>query len=80
LTLSGQGVDATDVGASTFRYDVWQGHPLLGEVRALLERSREQMRDLRQRVERFNAANTPPSGVESEQHIAYVGQTRLLGE
>lgn len=80
LTLVNQGVDADDVGASTFRYDVWDGHPLHGEVLSLLRRVREQMRDLRQRVESHNAATAAPEEVNGEQLIAYVGQTRLLGD
>lgn len=80
LTLSNQGVDADDVGASTFRYDVWEGHPLHGEVLSLLRRVREQMRDLRQRVEAHNATAVASEEVSREQLIAYAGQTRLLGD
>jgi hypothetical protein len=80
LTLLSQGNDVNDVGASTFRYDVWPGHPLRAEVVSLLERMREQMRDLRQRVETFNASNVMPDTVNEERHIAYVGKTRMLGD
>lgn len=80
LTLLAQNENAEDVGASTFRYDVWQGHPLQAEVVSLLSRVREQMRELRQRVEQFNAVNPLPDGVNGEQHITYVGKTRLLGD
>lgn len=81
LTLASTNANLADeVGASTFRYDVWSGHPLRDEVVALLGRVREQMRDLRRRVEEHNQTSPGPSVAELEHHLAYVGQTRLLGE
>jgi DNA-binding transcriptional ArsR family regulator len=80
LALLGRDESSEDVGASTFRFEVWEGHPHRAEVTSLLARLRDQMRDLRQRVEGFNADNAPPEGVSEEQHIAYVGKTRLLSE
>lgn len=80
LTLVSQGIEGDDVGASTFRYDVWQGHPLHAEVVSLLAQVRERMRDLRQRVEAHNASHPMPADVHEERHIAYVGKTRTLEE
>jgi hypothetical protein len=72
--------EADEVGASTFRYDVWADHPLRGEVVTMLGRVREQMRDLRRRVEEHNASVAAPDEAKVEHHLAYVGQTRLLDE
>ena len=81
LALTNQNAAAADeIGASTFRYDVWQGHPLREEVVALLGSVRERMRDLRRRVEEHNAAAATPEDAAVEHHLAYVGQTRLLDE
>lgn len=80
LLTSQNAPDAQEIGASTFRYDVWAGHPLREEVVSLLAQVREQMRDLRRRVEEHNASSSTPEDAALEHHLAYVGQTRLLDE
>lgn len=81
LSLGDQSSAASpETGASTFRYDVWAGHPLRDEVATLLTRVREQMRDLRRRVEEHNVNFSAPAEAEIENHLAYVGQSQLLRE
>lgn len=67
------------VGGSTYHYDVWKGHPLFDEVVGFLESVRERARDLRQRVEAYNAAHTADDAT-AMRVVAYVGQTVIGGE
>lgn len=59
------------VGGTTFRYDIWRGHPLEDEVLGFLRRVREEGTSLRERVEAIGrSGNANPYQV-----IFYVGQT-----
>jgi len=63
---------ADRIGGSTYTLDVWPGHPLEDEVYDSLKTLRGKLGDLRERVERFNAARELP-----ENHtkvVMYVGQ------
>jgi hypothetical protein len=60
------------VGGSTYRYDVWEGHPLLGEVQATLARFRDEHSRLRARVEAYNRAHGRPR--RFRQVVVYGGQ------
>jgi Mn-dependent DtxR family transcriptional regulator len=60
------------VGGSTFRFDVWEGHPLLDEVRASLSRFRAEHARLRDRVQAHNQAHGRPD--RYEQVVVYGGQ------
>jgi hypothetical protein len=64
------------VGGSTYSANVWDGHPLEGEVLGLLQRTRDQASDLRARVETYNAAHPAPEEGD-KRVIFYVGQTVL---
>jgi hypothetical protein len=60
------------VGGSTFRFDVWEDHPLAGEVRASLSRFRAEHARLRDRVQAHNQAHGRPD--RFEQVVVYAGQ------
>lgn len=63
------------VGGSTYTFDVWEGHPLEGEVKAELGALRARLGALRERVEATNARlGVPP---RYEQVVTYVGQCVL---
>jgi hypothetical protein len=51
--------DAT--GGGTYTFAVWPGHPLEDEARSLLSKVRGQVNDLRERVDRHNAALEAPA-------------------
>ncbi|WP_373048833.1 hypothetical protein [Vulgatibacter sp.] len=59
------------IGGSTFRYDVWHGHPLEEEVSGFLRRVREEGTRLRERVEAHGKQETG----SNYQVVFYVGQT-----
>jgi hypothetical protein len=59
-------------GGSTWSLDVWPGHPLEIEAKESLARLRQQIEDLRARVDHINASGNKPSNVE--QVVVYVGQ------
>jgi hypothetical protein len=71
--LAERGARAKDVvGGSTWSLDVWAGHPLEEEATKTLARVREQLEDLRTRVDQHNevaAADAPRQRV-----VIYVGQ------
>jgi len=54
-----QADDAT--GGGTYTFAVWPGHPLEDEARSLLPKVRAQVNELRERVDRHNAALEPPA-------------------
>ena len=60
------------IGGSTYSFDIWQDHPLAGEVKGSLRRLRNELIALRKRVEAFNASAIRPA--ESTQVVVYVGQ------
>jgi len=60
------------VGGSTYRFDIWQDHPLAGEVRASLGRFREEHARLRERVEAHNRVHGRPD--RYQQVVVYAGQ------
>lgn len=64
------------VGGSTFRFEVWQGHPMRDEVIGFLDRVRSQGSELRERLAAYNQGKEPAED-ESERVLAYVGQTIL---
>jgi predicted transcriptional regulator len=51
--------DAT--GGGTYTFDVWPGHPLEEEARSVLPRVRVLVNDLRDRIDRQNAATARPA-------------------
>ncbi len=59
------------VGGSTFRYDIWHGHPLEEEVIGFLQRVREEGTKLRERVAEAGRQET----ASNYQVVFYVGQT-----
>jgi hypothetical protein len=69
--LRGQG-EPQSSGGSTYSFDVTPEHPLAGEVYGQLQRLRNELSELRARVEHHNA--THPAGVCHEQVTIYVGQ------
>jgi hypothetical protein len=66
------------VGGSTYTFDVWPGHPLEEEARALLARTREVAGALRKRVEAYNTEHGLPDAFE--QVIFYSGQCTMQQE
>jgi hypothetical protein len=67
------------VGGSTFTFDLWQGHPLEGEVVGFLKEMRARGMELRRRLEAHNRGNPRPEASSSLRVVSYVGQT-VLGE
>ncbi len=65
---------ADRVGGLTYLYGVWPGHPLEDEVFSSLSRVRTAMRELRDRVERYNASHPVPA-TGHQTVIFYAGQT-----
>jgi hypothetical protein len=60
------------VGGSTYSFDVWDGHPLAGEVEAALARFRAQQGELRERVDAWNREHGRPASYR--QVVLYGGQ------
>jgi hypothetical protein len=60
------------VGGSTYSFDVWDGHPLAGEVEASLARFRAQHSELRARVDAWNQQYGRPA--RYRQIVMYGGQ------
>ena len=63
------------VGGSTYRFDIWDGHPLEDEVLGLLQQVREQASTLRARVENHAGASAPPPGARTVEVTFYGGQS-----
>jgi hypothetical protein len=68
------------VGGSTYHFDVWEGHPLREEVLGFLKTTRRHARDLRERVEAYNADHDSPDADLKKRVVAYVGQTVMPEE
>jgi len=58
------------VGGSTYRFDIWKGHPLEDEVVGFLKRVREEAKTLRERVTEHGRRET----ASQYQVVFYVGQ------
>lgn len=67
------------LGGSTFHYDLWQGHPLYDEVMGQLEGLRSRARELRLRVEDYNATHQADEATFTRV-TSYVGQAVMLPE
>jgi hypothetical protein len=66
---------ARAVGGSTYRFDIWAGHPLEAQVQRQLAEIRETLSALRSEVSEFNQqAGLPP---QYRQVALYVGQCQL---
>jgi hypothetical protein len=65
------------VGGSTWTLDVWDGHPLQEEARTTLKRLREQVEELRRRIDEHNGSDTPEGGAR-EKLIVYLGQNHVV--
>ncbi len=79
LNETSHAAEASEViGGSTYTFDVWDGHPLEGTVKAQLTELRQRLGDLRQQVEAFNRVH----GIapQYEQVVTYVGQCVLARE
>jgi len=73
LSERGAGARAKDVvGGSTWSLDVWAGHPLEEEATRTLARVREQVEDLRTRIDQYNAQATAEG--PRQRVVIYVGQ------
>lgn len=71
--LSEPGARAKDVvGGSTWSLDVWPGHPLESEALRTLARIREQVEELRTRIDQHNADHD--SDAAKQRVVIYVGQ------
>jgi hypothetical protein len=69
---------AVPVGGSTYRFDIWPGHPLEHQVQTQLGEIRERLSALRSEVSEHNQrAGLPP---EYRQVALYVGQCQLERE
>ena len=77
LRMGARRADLADsIGGSTFVFDLWQGHPMQGEVLGYLKSMREQGMRLRQRLESHNAGHSGAAdGALPLRVTAYVGQT-----
>src|SRR5690606_5483080 len=60
------------VGGSTYTLDVWRGHPMYTEVLGTLKRLRDELGNLRARVETWNGSNPRHDAMESV--TVYFGQ------
>jgi hypothetical protein len=63
---------ADRVGGSTYTLDVWPGHPLAERAYETLKNLRSQLGELRDEVERYNAAHAVPE--RYTQVLLYAGQ------
>jgi hypothetical protein len=65
------------IGGSTYRFELWRGHPLEHEVLGLLGSFRKQASHLRSRVVEYNHAHPEESAARTEEGLSvatYVGQ------
>src|SRR5690606_19403961 len=64
------------IGGSTYTIDLWSGHPLEKDVLALLQKIRQEVTDLRERVDAIPKPNS--LGPEADMRVIfYAGQTVL---
>jgi hypothetical protein len=71
------------VGGSTYTFDIWEGHPMHGEVLGLLRELRRHGRNLRERVEAYNTEHAAQRVATTRRElrvITYVGQGVLESE
>jgi hypothetical protein len=66
---------AAVVGGSTYRFDVWPGHPLESRVQSQLSRIRDELSALRSAVSAHNEGTSLPA--RHRQVALYVGQCQL---
>lgn len=69
---SGRSGTEDTAGGSTWSLDVWPGHPLEHEAKQCLSRLRQQIEDLRARVDAHNRDRQRPKALE--QVVVYLGQ------
>ena len=69
---------AAPVGGSTYRFDIWPGHPLERQVQAQLAEIRERLSALRSEVTAHNERAGLPA--QYRQVALYVGQCQLERE
>jgi len=62
------------IGGSTYMLDVWPDHPMEREARTTLSRLREQVSELRERIDRYNATHPRPPESDDREVTVYVGQ------
>jgi hypothetical protein len=66
---------ADKVGGSTFVFDLYDGHPLEGEVLGFLANTRAHGLSLRARIDALAAEQPAPPGARALRVVAYVGQS-----
>ncbi|NUN14724.1 MAG: hypothetical protein HUU55_13925, partial [Myxococcales bacterium] len=59
-------------GGSTYTFDVYPGHPFEADAYNVLRGVRERVGELREQIERYNAAHPLPE--EFNNVVVYVGQ------
>ena len=67
-----RGAASDEIGGSTWSLDVWSGHPLEAEAKALLRKTRATVEELRARIDAHNTAS--PSGAPRQRVVFYAGQ------
>jgi hypothetical protein len=74
LRLGASRSAATDaVGGSTYTLDVWRGHPFEQEALDTLARVRRGVKELRERIDKYNELHERPNDRDREV-VVYVGQ------
>ena len=68
------------VGGGTYTFDIWEGHRFGDEVHGFLREARLRARELRERVESYNAVHRPPQTSVPIRVVSYVGQTVITEE
>ena len=67
------------IGGSTYRFNVWKGHPHYDEAIGLLGRLRTEAMSLREKVTDYNKEHATPEGA-AVRVLSYMGQTVLTQE
>jgi hypothetical protein len=75
LKYAAEGVSTTQVGGSTYSFDVWPGHPLEATAKAQLSEIRSKLGALRERIDSHNQNHGLVR--DYEQVVTYVGQCVL---
>jgi hypothetical protein len=65
------------VGGSTYRFDLWRGHPFEHEALDLLAKLRREAVALRTRIEAWNRDHAPADEAQRFRVVAYVGQNTI---
>ena len=71
---SAHGRPRDQTGGSTWSLDVWPGHPLEAEAKGLLGILRQQVEQLRERIDAHARERQAPLGVMRERVVFYAGQ------